>query len=230
MLTVSANWKFNLDKAFASEIEALAAGGFDLVAIAATIYIRDVYWSTPSLKAPEVTKKLHSAMERLGYGKSSKYDLANAALAIARNWVKRFGSPVKDASERNVFWSTMLQCVTLKDFKAFSVAAIKADYGSTMKDVYATLNPAKATVTANKELPERVKAALEKGDAGDASKAALIAMPFLEGGDKIAALASIVDHLDRKALQQAFELVNARMAMIAEEDARVKAEAKAKAA
>lgn len=215
MATVSKNWKFELNAALNAEVAAMATGAFNLVAAAAVSYIERVYWTVPAVRADDVTKSLHLTMDGLGYSKSSKYELANAALQLARNWTKRFGAP--NAAELNVFWATILAAETYADMSAFVITAVKAEYkAETMRDLYHALNPSKGGKGADKTLAERVKASMDKADANDASAAALVAVPFLSSTDKVTAFAAMVDAMDADALRKAFELVNARMAALNE--------------
>jgi len=209
MTEVSKNWKFNLDTALQGEVAAMMAGSFNLVSAAALTYIRNVYWTVPAVKADETKEYLFKVMDGLKYGKSSKYELCNAALGIARHWVKRFGNPA--AAERNVFWSTILDFAAYGEMMDFVVASVKADFGATMTDVYHALNGNKKADKAEKSLAEKVTAALAKADVPDASAAALAASAYAVGEDKVAMLARLIDGMNADELNNAMVLVNARM-------------------
>ena len=221
MSDVSKSWKFNLENAVQGEIAAMLSGSFNLVAASAVMYIKQVYWSSPAYKADEVTATLHIMMDGLNYGKSSKYALTSAALSIARNWTKRFGAP-NSVKERNVFWNTILDCVTYSEMMAFVVTAIQADYGDTMGKVYETLKAGKAAAPASveKTLADKVKASLAKADVADASAAAVTAMAFLASEDKMAALTALIAGMSGQDLTKALTMVNDRMVAMNEEAAK----------
>ncbi len=210
MTTLSNNWNVSLKDAFSAEIKAMVQGSFKLVSVAAMIYVENVYRTVPAVKADATTEYLHDAMQVLNYGKSSKYALANAALSIARDWIKRFGKPTI-GTELNVFWATLYAHETLDEAIVWAASTIAHDYGADMKAVYASFAKPSAGKPDDKTIAEKVAAALGKVSVTEASDAIAKNAGFLLGEDRIAAIAAIVAQLDADALGKVMDMANARL-------------------
>lgn len=147
------------------EVAAMMQGGFRLVGAAALLYISNVYWEVPRIQAKETTETIHGLLASLNYGKSSKYQLASAAMTLARNMTKKYGQP-DAAKDRNVVWGMLQDAESFSDAVDLMVAAIKTDYNVlTMAELYAALSGNK--LTKEKETPSLesvVMKAIEKAD------------------------------------------------------------------
>jgi hypothetical protein len=173
--------------------KAVAQGGFEMIAAGALLYVRGVYWESPKLTAKEVADRIHAICEGLNYGRSSRYQLANAALKVARGLQKRWGVP-DAAKDRNIAWLTLEAAPCFADAVAMMVTEIKATYRvDTLAALYWALNPATATAVTRKPLPDRILRALQKErdegtlQAGEL-RAALLGIAAMMSGDEIAAL------------------------------------------
>jgi hypothetical protein len=144
-------------------------GGFRLVAAGALMYVSGVYWETPRLKAKDVGGRIFTVLEKLNYGKSSKYQLAEAALNVARNLTKKWGQP-NAAMDRNVAWGMLADAATFGEAVDFMVSQIKADYAvDTLRDLYAALKGNAPMRQQPKQVfGDLVAKALEKADPSDA--------------------------------------------------------------
>lgn len=172
------------------EIAAMMQGGFRLVGAAALMYVAGVYWEAPKLQAKDVQEKIHTLMESLNYGKSSKYQLASAALTVARNLTKKWGQP-DAAQDLNMAWVMLKTAPTFSEAVDLMVSQIKADYSvDTLKDLYAALaKPGKAKAD-DKSLSDLFEAAIKKSEADNPAivQAMMSVVNAHLGPDQIAAL------------------------------------------
>lgn len=161
-----------------NEVATMMQGGFRLVGAAALMYVSGVYWENPRLKAPEVAEKLHGLLGDLNYGRSSKYQLASAALKVARNLTKKWGQP-DAAKDRNAAWVMLHDAASFSDAVDLIVSQIKADYGvDTLRDLYGALDGNKAPrEQAPKPLADQFLTAIQKSSAmPDGITAAILAV------------------------------------------------------
>ena len=161
-----------------NEVATMMQGGFRLVGAAALMYVSGVYWENPRLKAPEVAEELHGLLGDLNYGRSSKYQLASAALKVARNLTKKWGQP-DAAKDRNAAWIMLHDAASFSDAVDLIVSQIKADYGvDTLRDLYGALDGNKAPrEQAPKPLADQFLTAIQKSSAKpDGITAAILAV------------------------------------------------------
>lgn len=151
----------------------MATSAFNLIGAGAYMFAIGVY--VDNAKAADVSATLHKACENLGYGKSSKYALANAAVDVARRMVKDYGRP--DATSPNAFWQGLGDCATPADAIALLVSDIRTTYGSnTVQELYASLKgDAAPRGKTEKSVIEKVNKAME-GATGDETAQIAIAM------------------------------------------------------
>jgi len=149
-----------------NEVATMMQGGFRLVGAAALMYVSGVYWEDPRLKASEVADKIHGLLTDLNYGRSSKYQLASAALKVARNLTKKWGQP-DGAKDRNAAWIMLHDAASFSEAVDLIVSQIKADYGvDTLRDLYVALDGNKAPrEQAAKPLADQFLTAIQKSNA-----------------------------------------------------------------
>ena len=149
-----------------NEVATMMQGGFRLVGAAALIYVSGVYWEDPRLKASEVADNIHGLLSALNYGKSSKYQLASAALKVARNLTKKWGQP-DAAKDRNAAWVMLHDATSFSEAVDLIVSQIKADYGvDTLRDLYVALDGNKAPrEQTSKPLADQFLTAIQKSNA-----------------------------------------------------------------
>lgn len=157
-------------------VAVMAKSAMNLVAAGAYLYAVGVY--VDKVKAASVGETLHAACATLGYGKSSKYALAGAAMDVARRLVKDFGQP--NGVELNQFWVNLGACATPADAVTTIVNEIAATYGATtVNELYTALKSGgKAPTRTEKTVAEKVEKAIE-GASGDELAAVAIGMQSL---------------------------------------------------
>lgn len=163
MTNKSRNWTLaDATAGLQNEVATMASGGFRLIGAAALMYLTGVYWEDERVKAAEVGARIHEICAALNYGKSSRYQLASAGLAVARNLIKRFGQP-DAAKERNVAWVMLQDAATFGEAVDLIVAEIKATYGvTTMSDLYHVLAGNKPKAEMVKSLADSFDAAIKR--------------------------------------------------------------------
>lgn len=146
-------------------VAVMATGSFNLIGAGAYMYAVGVY--VDSVKAETVTSTLHNACLALGYGKSSKYELANAAIDVAKAMVKDYGRP--GGLESNGFWTDILDAATPADAIALILNYTKVKFGAdTVRDLYTSIKGGASApkAQATKPVADKVSKALE-GASGD---------------------------------------------------------------
>ena len=178
-----------------NEVATMMQGGFRLVGAAALMCVSGVYWEDPRLKASEVADKIHGLLTDLNYGRSSKYQLASAALKVARNFTKKRGQP--DATkDRNAAWIMLHDAASFSEAVDLIVSQIKADYGvDTLRDLYVALDGNKALREQfSKPLADQFLTAIQKSNAmPDGITTAILAVvdQYLGAGEINALLAAL---------------------------------------
>jgi len=146
-------------------VAVMATGSFNLIGAGAYMYA--VGTSIDGQKADTVTKTLHEATLALGYGKSSKYELANAAIDVAKAMIKDYGRP--GGLETNAFWHDIIEDTKPADAIALIINYIKVKFGcDTVRDLYTSIKGGGAApkAQATKPVADKVNKALE-GASGD---------------------------------------------------------------
>lgn len=178
----------------------MATSSLNLVAAGAFLFAFGVY--VDNAKAADVTATLHKACETLGYGKSSKYALAGAAVDVARRMVKDYGRP--DATSPNSIWQELANADTPKDAIALVVADIRTTYGSqTVQQLYAAMKGDKAPATkTEKSTIEKVNKAMEGATGDETAKIAIAMQSAIQPSDAKLVLLNLAGKLTADELQE----------------------------
>lgn len=163
MSEISKNWTMtDATAGLEGAARAMSQGGFELIAAGALLYVRGVYWETPKLSANDVTDMIHRICEGLNYGRSSRYQLASAALKVARALQRKWGQP-DAAKERNVAWVMLQEAPSFADAVAMMVSEIRTTYSvHTLAALHAALHPSVPKAAVRKPLADRVVKTVQK--------------------------------------------------------------------
>lgn len=178
----------------------MATSAFNLIGAGAYMFAIGVY--VDNAKAADVSATLHKACESLGYGKSSKYALANAAVDVARRMVKDYGRP--DATSPNAFWQGLGDCATPTDAIALLVSDIRTTYGSnTVQELYASLKgDAAPRGKTEKSVIEKVNKAMEGATGDETAQIAIAMQGAIQPSDAKLVLLNLADKLTLEELNE----------------------------